>query len=196
MWKQLLYILVLFLLINNVYAFSGSSNSYSSRFQISQFSLDNETRGYSSNPSNIDDLIKFRFGVLGFDVIAPNLILIQPENRTYFGSVIDLKFTTDSSKDTIWYNIDNKENITLTENIQFSNSLGDHILNIYVNDSSNNINFSSVSYNIGTTSDTSGSGGSGGNLGTGIIEEIFFNITLNSTWIKGQTEKIIIIPVI
>ena len=188
MWKQLLYILVLFLLINNVYAFSGSSNSYSSRFQISQFSLDNETRGYSSNPSNIDDLIKFRFGVLGFDVIAPNLILIQPENKTYYGSVLDLKFSTDSSKDTIWYNIDNQENITITENIQFSNSLGDHILNLYVNDSSNNINFSSVSYSIGSTSDTSG----GGSAGTQLTEQISFNVTINSTWIKGQTEKIII----
>ncbi|MEK6878671.1 MAG: hypothetical protein AABY22_03635 [Nanoarchaeota archaeon] len=194
MWKIIILTGIIFMvLIDITMAFSGSSNSYSSRFQISQFSLDNETRGYSSNPSNIDDLIKFRFGVLGFDVIAPNLILIQPENKTYYGSVLDLKFSTDSSKDTIWYNLDNQENITLTENIQFSNSLGDHILNLYANDSSNNINSSSVSYNIGTTSDTSGGGGSGGNLGTGFVKEVSFNITLNSTWIKGQTESIKII---
>ena len=187
---NLIWIIALILLVGSVYGIRGTSTNYDLRFDLSQLTLKNGTIGYSSNPSNIDENNKFRFGILGFDTIPPSLILTNPKNQSYFSSIIDLKFTTDSSKDTVWYNIDNGNNITIIENIQFSNSLGGHILRLYVNDSSNNINATSISYSIDSTSDTSGGGG-----GTGVIpvENISFKIILSSIWIKGQHENVTII---
>ena len=95
---------------------------------------------------------------------TPSLVnLIQPENKTYFSSLLNLEISSSGDENTIWYNIDNGANITITENISFTNSLGDHILFAFTNDSLGNENGTSVSYNIGgvTVIDTGTGGGSG-----------------------------------
>jgi len=76
---------------------------------------------------------------------TPSIDLISPKNNTYLkNESIPLNFTIING-DSIWYNIDNSENITITNPIYFNTSQGAHILTIYSNNtngtSSKQINF-------------------------------------------------------
>ena len=62
---------------------------------------------------------------------------------------IELNYTAyDRHLDTIWYNLDGGTNITLTGNITFNTSNGDHVLHIYVNDSNGNLDNSYVEFTV------------------------------------------------
>lgn len=82
------------------------------------------------------------------DTTPPDIFLDFPENTTYYKKV-SLNFTVldDNEIDTIYYNLDNNENITLTQNITIHPDYGDHILRIFANDTNGNLNDStSVSF--------------------------------------------------
>ena len=82
---------------------------------------------------------------------SPSLNLIQPENETYFTDTnLNLTFTAGSAS-SIWYNLDNGANTTISENTQFNTTSGQHTLNLYANNS-DNIN---ISRNVTFTVDTS-----------------------------------------
>lgn len=81
---------------------------------------------------------------------SPSIDLISPKNNTYLkNEFIPLNFTIVNG-DFIWYNIDNSENITITNPTYFNTSQGSHILTIY----SNNTNGTS-SKQIGFISNSS-----------------------------------------
>mgnify|MGYP001618532804 CR=1 FL=1 len=101
------------------------------------------------------------------DNIPPLILIINPLNQTYFNSLLDLEISSSGDENTIWYNLDNGVNITITSNTTFTSSLGDHILNLYANDSLGNENRTSVSYNIGNTEGGGGGDGGGGDGGGG-----------------------------
>ncbi|MBU1246344.1 MAG: LamG-like jellyroll fold domain-containing protein [Nanoarchaeota archaeon] len=88
------------------------------------------------------------------DATAPNLTLDHPQNITYsYNTSLPLNYTaTDGGGlDTVWYNLDNGANTTLTANITFDTSVASHTLYIWANDTTNNINSTSVSFDIDLT---------------------------------------------
>ncbi|MEK6842636.1 MAG: hypothetical protein AABX84_02375, partial [Nanoarchaeota archaeon] len=88
-------------------------------------------------------------------LILPNLTIAKPENKTYLSNIsISLNFTS-TNADSIWYNIDNGANTTITENISFNTSQGGHRLNLFANNSvgeiTANISFSANSTRFSIT---------------------------------------------
>lgn len=113
MWKLKLIIqlIILILIVGSVNALKGESINYDLRFDLSQMTLKNETRGYSSNPSNIDDSNKLRFGIFGFDTIISSVSDEQKgriENKSINFSILNV----DENNTLIWKN-NNINNITI-----------------------------------------------------------------------------------
>ncbi len=76
----------------------------------------------------------------------PALAILVPKNSTYFASQgIRLNFSA-SNADSVWYNLDNGTNITITANTSFDTNLGSHTLYLFSNNSygssSKNVTFS------------------------------------------------------
>ncbi|MBI2668147.1 S8 family serine peptidase [Candidatus Woesearchaeota archaeon] len=66
----------------------------------------------------------------------PNLILDEPRNITYnINESIDLNFTITNNFTNIYYNLDDNDNTTITENSTFNATEGQHILYLFVNNS-------------------------------------------------------------
>lgn len=65
----------------------------------------------------------------------PTLTLITPENETYIDNQTILLNYSTTFATSIWYNLDNLANTTITDNTQFSASEGSHTLNLYANNS-------------------------------------------------------------
>ena len=63
----------------------------------------------------------------------PALSLLSPRNGTYFYNRSILLNYSASGEQTVWYNLDNSSNITLTSIIYFNVTEGNHILRIYAN---------------------------------------------------------------
>jgi serine protease AprX len=87
------------------------------------------------------------------DVTAPALLLVKPENTTYTSQTnIPLNFTTDETNHTIWYKLDDGNEINITHNTTFNvSSDGFHYITLYVNDSYNNINQSTQYFSVDST---------------------------------------------
>ncbi len=115
------------------------------------------------------------------DTTPPDVFLDSPENKSYANAdVIGLNFTiTDSqnSVDTIYYNLDNGNNVTVTENTTITDSVtvGSHTLFIFANDTQGNLNDSiSVAFErlaAAAPPAPSGGGGGGGGGTTGRVIE-------------------------
>lgn len=85
------------------------------------------------------------------DSDIPKIYIASPLNKTYnYNSSIELNFTVvDNTLDKIYYNIDNGTNITVTGNITFSvSSTSPHKLTLFANDTSGQVNSSSVTFSI------------------------------------------------
>tara|TARA_Y100000310_G_scaffold345665_1_gene467968 strand:- start:22981 stop:25698 length:2718 start_codon:yes stop_codon:yes gene_type:complete len=63
------------------------------------------------------------------------IILDYPQNITYDNENLNLNFTIDGNYTSIWYNLDNSSNITITDNITFSTTEGEHKLYLFINNS-------------------------------------------------------------
>ncbi len=84
------------------------------------------------------------------DSISPLLIIFQPENITYLERVnLSINYTAiDLFLDTVWYNLNGQENITLSGNSSVKPEGGFYKLNLYANDTAGNQNSTSVSFGI------------------------------------------------
>lgn len=77
------------------------------------------------------------------DANPPDLIVDSPINTDYSTNQIDIKYSvSDSSSgvDTVWYNLDGGQNITLTGNKAITVSKGQHTLYIYASDKAGLVN--------------------------------------------------------
>jgi len=75
--------------------------------------------GYSSEPAY-------------FNVIKTNITIQEPQNKTYHTQTIPLSFTTKNPSTTLTYSLNNKANLTLTQNTTLTNlPHGSHQITIY-----------------------------------------------------------------
>jgi hypothetical protein len=78
---------------------------------------------------------------------APFISVTTPENKTYNTDDVALNFTIDKPTSWIAYNLDNRENVTISENTTLSElSNGSHHITVYANDTSNNMAASKIIY--------------------------------------------------
>jgi hypothetical protein len=90
------------------------------------------------------------------DTSKPKIIVMSPENTTYFSSNIPLVFSVDKSLSKASYSLDGNTNITVTENATLSTlAFGQHSITVYANDTLDNDGasktvFFTVSPNTGT----------------------------------------------
>lgn len=118
------------------------------------------------------------------DSTAPVLVLVNPQNTTQTSqNGILLNFTTDSTNHTIWYRLDEGNEVSITGNTTFNlNSDGLHNITLYVNDSWNNTNYSTQYFSVDTASPVitviSPTSNSVSNYST---TSIWFSISLNET---------------
>jgi hypothetical protein len=100
--------------------------------------------------NNINNSLTREYVVLA-DNILPDLTIISPTNRTYTSNIqlLNISATDNTFIDKIWYNW-NGTNYTYTEGtfIEFEEELNS--LNVWANDSTNNINSTKVSFTIDT----------------------------------------------
>jgi len=82
-------------------------------------------------------------------VPLPSLSIINPKNKTYLTNHSILLNYSVNNEDSVWYNIDNGENTTITSSIYFNTSQGGHILYLYANNTygttSRNVSFTTNS---------------------------------------------------
>ncbi len=85
------------------------------------------------------------------EVTGIYLSLDRPLNETYrFTNFIPVDYTI-QNYESLWYNIDNTENITLTEPSTFSTIEGAHTLYLFANDSSSNLKMRTISFFVNTS---------------------------------------------
>ena len=87
------------------------------------------------------------------DNIYPNVTIISPQNTTYSTNSIFLNYTaTDNiAVSACWYSIDSSPNMTLAgcSTATISGLIeGSHTLKVYANDTTNNVNYSSVVFGV------------------------------------------------
>ncbi|MBX4212384.1 hypothetical protein KW787_02955 [Candidatus Pacearchaeota archaeon] len=80
----------------------------------------------------------------------PSLAITSPRNETYItNNSILLNFSA-SGQDSLWYNLDNTNNITLTSYLYFNTSQGSHTLYIFANNSEGMVT-KNVTFSINST---------------------------------------------
>lgn len=116
------------------------------------FSINN-----ASNFPPYKTVLMYRFQLNVTDIEPPNIFIHAPANNTlYCSSTISLNHTeTDNSGlSACWYNLNDGSNTTITCNQNTtigSLSTGNYTLNLYANDTLNNLNKSAVSFSIDVT---------------------------------------------
>ena len=107
----------------------------------------------STDPSgNSSQSIEYSFTTVILDTTSPIITIISPINSTYTTSSVNLDYTVDGQ--TVWecYSLDGAANITLYGNTTLISLIdGVHTLTVYANDTSGNINLSTVWFTIDTT---------------------------------------------
>jgi len=104
---------------------------------------------------------------------APIITIISPKNETYSATSILLNYSIKNEVISIWYNLDNSENITINSSIFFNVVEGPHILYLYANNSYGtsvkNVIFSVIAEINPPSDGNGGTGGSGGKPNAPII---------------------------
>ncbi|MFH1500754.1 MAG: hypothetical protein ABIE22_02295, partial [archaeon] len=118
------------------------------------------------------------------DTISPTVVIEIPESLIYgYNDSLGLNYSIfeDNSIDACWYNLDNEDNITLTncQNATFNVSDGSHILYLYSNDTLGNEGFDSVSFSVVTTAPALNIIAPKNNSYIN-LEEIYFNYSVTS----------------
>ncbi len=117
----------------------------------------------------------------------PILTIISPENITYSTLTILLNYSAKNAE-TVWYNLDSIENITITSPLYFNISEGPHILHLYAKNSLGE-SAKSVIFSIKIEISQPPFGGSegGGGGGGGGAEPLEENITTPQETQKNAT---------
>jgi hypothetical protein len=68
---------------------------------------------------------------------APFIQILSPKNNTYLSNESILLNYTVTDGDSVWYNLDNSENITINSWTYFNTSQGQHVLYVFANKSEN-----------------------------------------------------------
>ncbi len=80
-----------------------------------------------------------------------NITILKPENKTYLTNDSLLLNFTSTGAQTIFYNLDNGANITITTFTYFNTSGGSHVLNLFAENSDGNVTAKNVTFNINLT---------------------------------------------
>jgi hypothetical protein len=111
------------------------------------WTADGASQGSGVNPITID--IDAPHTAVAYyslsDVTKPEIIILSPENKTYYTASISLEFTINETASWIGYSIDNQANITITGNTTFVVE-GSHSLILYANDTVGNMGSSNMVY--------------------------------------------------
>jgi len=83
------------------------------------------------------------------DAISPTIEIISPENTTYGNAtqLVNISAADETELDTIWYNW-NGTNMTYTSELEIEFDEGSNILHAWANDTSGNVNETTVTFNI------------------------------------------------
>lgn len=79
-----------------------------------------------------------------------SMSIIAPTDFEEFNTNLSLplNFTISGPTSTIWWNLDNGANTTITQNVTFNTSDGSHVLYLFANDTDNNLFTDSVSFTV------------------------------------------------
>jgi PGF-pre-PGF domain-containing protein len=92
------------------------------------------------------------------DTTPPNITIYSPQNTTYGSSWVDLNVSADEFINTWWYSLDGGGNTTFAPNGSLGGRTGlaegQHHLVVYANDTSGNLNSSSVHFTVDTAPPT------------------------------------------
>src|SRR3989344_6924180 len=83
--------------------------------------------------------------------LVPNLALLSPKNNTYLTNNSLLLNFTSSNAQTIWYNLDNGANTTITGFTHFNTSIEGHQLYLFANSSNGTLIGQNVNFSINET---------------------------------------------
>ncbi|MBI3190134.1 S8 family serine peptidase [archaeon] len=138
-------------------------------------------------------LPSFSGGAGGNDTQAPSISVSSPiSGTTYSSSSIPLTYTVSDNVavDKCWYSLNSGSNTTLPNcaNATITASDGSNTLNVYANDTSNNLNQITVAFTFSQPVPTSSSGGGGGGGGYIPSQQTKQNQT-NATTTAQKTEQ-------
>jgi len=91
---------------------------------------------------------------MNISVIGPaQIVILNPKNQTYLINESFLLNYTKSGAQSVWYNLDNGENTTITSvsYAYFNTSQGAHLLQVFANNSYGNVSSVNVSFFINST---------------------------------------------
>ncbi|MBU2562489.1 MAG: hypothetical protein KKF68_02405 [Nanoarchaeota archaeon] len=109
-------------------------------------SAENTVTGETITGEATDVNIAVSISVIG----VPTLSIIKPKNETYLTTESILLDYSVMAAHTVWYNLDNLANITITSPLNFNTSQGSHILYLYANNSYG-LTSKNVSFFVNTT---------------------------------------------
>ncbi len=111
-------------------------------------------------------LPSFSGGAGGNDTQSPSLTISSPTTTTYSSSSVPLSYISsdNAAVDRCWYSLNDGSNTTIAgcSNITINAVEGSNTIAVYVNDTSGNLNQSSVSFTVATPTTTVSQGGGGG----------------------------------
>jgi len=90
---------------------------------------------------------------MNISVIAyfPVLTILSPKNGTYLVNESILLNYSVKNEQSVWYKLDNSNNITITSNFTFNTSQGSHTLYLYANSSYGNLTAANITFFINLT---------------------------------------------
>jgi len=82
---------------------------------------------------------------------SPRLEIITPQNNSYIhNESLPLYFTT-GGEQAVWYNLDNGDNITITDSTHFNTTEGGHTLYLFANNTAGNMTSRNVTFTVNLT---------------------------------------------
>jgi parallel beta-helix repeat protein len=78
--------------------------------------------------------------------IPPHIVILSPQNETYYSESIPLTFEIDEITSWISYSLDNQLNVTVSGNTTITVERGPHQIRVYANDTSGNMGTSEIVY--------------------------------------------------
>jgi PGF-pre-PGF domain-containing protein len=131
----------------------NESTSIIINFSLTASSDGNFTVGASLNSSSYGEVINASSKKVSFTLsgVPPTIEIVSPKNATYPPTTLDLTYWVHDPFGVDWtaYSLDGGANLTLTGNISLPGlAVGPHSLTLYANDTSGNMNSSTVFFTV------------------------------------------------